>query len=1032
MGALTTPRFYSIVLSALDRLGGKFPKGMTAKSFKSKLGVEFGEKELRGLGVWGRLDELGQGDAKITAAQVEDWVKVPEVKEGLGRELTTEELTQFIKEDYLVSSHTQSLIDQVGDPIRASQLVRDREAGKHLNLVHTDIINQVDNVIAAKASATDFYKTSSGGSTKFKDSARSFQGNPNYKESIYQLPGLEFTDPHYPQITNNLGWGRKSDFVDEGHRVIEEVQSPLHQEGSKFGYDNPADHGMRISEWEKINENIKVLDKAGLSENHPNMVRLLEERQEWSSHLERPLPNAPFKKTWPELFMKRELVKAAHDPSIKQFSWVAGDTVVEAEGVAGHAIEGALRNRYNKHLPKQMKAFLRKWGVEPKLVDSGDQFKAIKIVRGPDTPAIDKLFDFAVVDAEGKIVSRTSTMADAKARALELQKGKKIWTFPITDAMRKDLINEGAAISIRGLVPIAATTGAAAFLTTEAFAQVAPPGAPTPPIPGRPEPPAFEAEKPTAETIAEAVRLEEAATVALGKIVPGVTSPEEINTLIAARDEARARIDRVKAFIADADKQEGAALAQGAFELLTKADVIPDVKSIGSIASVKDFIAYTEAAFINARATTDTLEMETKIRSIMNSTDVSAYDHLANFLKSTLMTAFATAGVVAAPIVMATPEGVKQLAAPLAEQSMRMAGIGLGTFTSPMAALVGMNIESERQAQAIRAGKQIGVDNGKIVMAGAAPAWESISKKGSFGKFWTDYSEFVTGEPVEETYGQWGALGYSLFTAVFADPALPILMKGAFARFGVLGKGPKVEALIQDTTVKLWNSPAIKALYGNQDLVESTVRQVFALPKKQQQGFMRGMRKTAGLSKRSLQKLSELPEHKPFLPNILDDGRPIYTVPRDEFISLFDDPASGSLLTDRMVAEEAGTKTVKGITEFYMAKYGITIPIKYVKGKSTFIETTSKAVKGGKREVTGIVFTKGPKLSATGVRHEVEHIRDIIIKREIGGAEGQVGPHFARFGDDDFGAKMAHRMEVKGMAEELTFTGKNKKGIIPQ
>lgn len=129
--------------------------------------------------------------------------------------------------------------------------------------------------------------------------------------------------------------GFDNDTTGAQHKVlhVEEVQSDMHQEGRKKGYQRPVPRELQA----RIDANLEAIKN---SENLPDeeKVRLGDEytalRKELSSYQSGP-PDAPFKKNWHELAMKRALRHAAEIGADK-LTWTTGEQQADRYDLAKH------------------------------------------------------------------------------------------------------------------------------------------------------------------------------------------------------------------------------------------------------------------------------------------------------------------------------------------------------------------------------------------------------------------------------------------------------------------------------------------------------------------------------------------------------------------------------------------------------------------------------------------------------------------------------------------------------------------------
>lgn len=138
--------------------------------------------------------------------------------------------------------------------------------------------------------------------------------------------GQEYQSPHWGDKPNVLAHMRVSDRLDpEGKKIlhVEEIQSDWHQEGRKKGYKTGKDYSKEFKQYQK-----ELLDKYGFNSEDRNLAGVYSDLSGNATpeemnrlyelqglvHAEKEgLPDAPFKKNWHELAMKRLINYAAEN-----------------------------------------------------------------------------------------------------------------------------------------------------------------------------------------------------------------------------------------------------------------------------------------------------------------------------------------------------------------------------------------------------------------------------------------------------------------------------------------------------------------------------------------------------------------------------------------------------------------------------------------------------------------------------------------------------------------------------------------------
>lgn len=163
-------------------------------------------------------------------------------------------------------------------------------------------------------------------------------GGKNYREILLKLPedylGQPYVGGHYEE-PNILAHIRVKDFEGPGGKkvlLVDEIQSDWHQAGRKEGYKTGYEQGQisnLASEYDKLTAKRRQLLKqaeempdggvefAALVDEAnsitPQLMRLQSQMDDLRTASQRGVPDAPFKKNWHELAMKRVLDYAAEN-----------------------------------------------------------------------------------------------------------------------------------------------------------------------------------------------------------------------------------------------------------------------------------------------------------------------------------------------------------------------------------------------------------------------------------------------------------------------------------------------------------------------------------------------------------------------------------------------------------------------------------------------------------------------------------------------------------------------------------------------
>ena len=232
--------------------------------------------------------------------------------------------------------------------------------------------------------------------------------------------------------------------------LVDEIQSDLHQQGRKKGY---IDESVK-PKIEEIQSKLEAMSK----ERDPVTNRMINE-QEWfdlsrqRDELAKKLkgvPNAPFKKNWHELIMKR-LVDDAAKGGYDRIIFPPG-----AEQAKRYGIEelGGMEGFYDKIMPNYIK---NQYGVE--MGQHPLKLRQFDVVTGNGGEG------FAVVPkGSGQTIAKYPTMEEAQAAADEMS-NVNYHSFDITPEMRESITTQGQAFY--QLAPVAGAVGAGMMATEE-------------------------------------------------------------------------------------------------------------------------------------------------------------------------------------------------------------------------------------------------------------------------------------------------------------------------------------------------------------------------------------------------------------------------------------------------------------------------------------------------------------------------------------------------------------------------------------
>jgi len=329
----------------------------------------------------------GRGDQILATIQNTSGVKQSEIEDlGLdqflaGKEkVTMEELNDFIADKSLTTRVTDTMLDETKserqvdfyvseDAPNALKNATSMEDAKLIVMNDEDLYNDFLEYQASKgevyddfsdADVEDFLGEKYGlvdvkevveNNTQYGD--YTLEGGENYKEMLITIPsdGKPFIPQHFsgkvPDGENLIAHARFNERTIDGKKTlfVEEIQSDLHQVGRKRGYKIKT---PEIEELEKlkdevfkkyqnsINQYTDLIAEKGIYKNGmlSDEAKLLEsQRKNYSNQIDEydkkinelsgVVPDAPFKKNWHELTMKR-LIKYAIDNDFDAISFTPG------------------------------------------------------------------------------------------------------------------------------------------------------------------------------------------------------------------------------------------------------------------------------------------------------------------------------------------------------------------------------------------------------------------------------------------------------------------------------------------------------------------------------------------------------------------------------------------------------------------------------------------------------------------------------------------------------------------------------------
>jgi hypothetical protein len=202
-------------------------------------------------------------------------------------------------------------------------------------------------------------------------------GGENYKEMLITVPGSPqvYTKHHYNGSVNAgenlIAHARFNDRIIDNKKIlfIEEIQSDLHQTGRKEGYTSDAKKKIQ-NEINLREKELKEIYGDNYSEEiyyDDRMINILMQKRDNVFMLPNLVADAPFKKNWHELTMKR-LIKYAVDNDYDGIALTSGD--MQAARYPG---QDNLKVFYDNTLVKFTNKFGKKYGAKIDKASIGKQ-----------------------------------------------------------------------------------------------------------------------------------------------------------------------------------------------------------------------------------------------------------------------------------------------------------------------------------------------------------------------------------------------------------------------------------------------------------------------------------------------------------------------------------------------------------------------------------------------------------------------------------------------------------------------------------
>lgn len=188
-----------------------------------------------------------------------------------------------------------------------------------------------ESIEEAKKARNKFYREDAENSVKLRQerdgnvqySKYKLPGGTNYEETVLRMPGVDYTSSHFDDVPNYVAHMRTQDFGNG--RVIEELQSDLHKEARKEGYERlPDTTGWYTKPFPDDPKRLKVYDEDGVFITSPFISDPNKAIEYAATQRKDGVADAPFRKDWFIQLFKHALQKAVADGK-EWIGWTGGE-----------------------------------------------------------------------------------------------------------------------------------------------------------------------------------------------------------------------------------------------------------------------------------------------------------------------------------------------------------------------------------------------------------------------------------------------------------------------------------------------------------------------------------------------------------------------------------------------------------------------------------------------------------------------------------------------------------------------------------
>lgn len=431
---------------------------------QAKLGANSVVSYLKGKGVkneeikWSGIEEFLEGKKSITKEELQQFVAGSQLQiEETVRDRSDNKnikLKKLSKDSYAIYVDGKQ-VDTITKDENYEEDVNEKWWGEHPL--------DADDYYVDQYAALDAAEEKYGKKTRWDE--YKLKGGKNYREITFTLPGSDYQNG---SMVNHWGYDAKGvlaharlqDFKVNGKKMlfVEEIQSDWHNEGHKVGYQ--GDDYSKQYEADRENYVKGELDKLyregfyDTVNNNPDYFEneadrkfaeseLTNYRKGWES--QHPLetygdnktPDAPFRDNYHEFVLKR-LIRMAAEGGYDSIGWTPAQ--MQSERWSDDYAEG-YRIEYDQDIPKFLNKYGKKWGAKV-----GQTY-----LNAAENAAFIETQEELIEDWENELAETSNAQArnrlqeriNRSLKKIEELRGEKVWSMPITDAMKDSVLHEG-------------------------------------------------------------------------------------------------------------------------------------------------------------------------------------------------------------------------------------------------------------------------------------------------------------------------------------------------------------------------------------------------------------------------------------------------------------------------------------------------------------------------------------------------------------------------------------------------------------